>query len=350
MKKILYVDLESFDEHITINNNCIKKLQADYNLEISYAFKKDYCFKLGLSNESVIEVPLEFYPNKISGGLINRFYILNRLFYLKRIVDFKKYDIVFFSCYEEITFFMSNIPFKVFLLNHNNVNGINSKVKKFFLKLISKRNTMIVFEEYMRLEFLKHGIENVSIVKHGLPDPFTKNDGINSFFNRKKMNDNYNGIIFSPSSSSSDFNFVKYLINSKEFIDALERKKFLFILKDSNLKSSNKNILVINEFLSKIDYGTIFLESSFILLPYANDFNFRISNVLNECISNNKVCLLSDIQSFREYSEYFKHNYFYKNFDDFMLMFNELLDKSDLNEVNYFNLDKLENSINKLIK
>ena len=239
------------------------------------------------------------------------------------------------------------------MVNHNNISGLDNFVKRFFFKRISKKNTHIVFEDYIKKRLYQIGVKNVLVFPHGIPDPIVGHsidDNLSQLFLPKKIDyANYKYVLFSPS-SSTDQPFINKLIKNKRVLSFFEENKILLILKGNLDTSLSENIIVINKYLSKDQYQNIFIKSNFILLCYPTSFKYRVSAVFFECIANNKICLLSDIEAFNCYESHMNFNPFFKNIDDFLIKLNDLMKTEDNMITNpYKNRGKLIPNFNELM-
>jgi len=344
MKRILYIDPLSSDGHINFNKIYLTEL-LKREINVNLVFRKDYITKLSIPEDHLIlNIPNYFYKGK--GKLINRINYLRILLYIKKEIDFSNYDIVVFSSYEEISLFFASIKHKLFLINHNNIKGLENIFKRTFFKLISRKNTHIVFEKYIKDYLKKLKIDKVHVLSHGLPESFKIvgndiNKLIGSVLKIDEIN-NFNKIIFSPSGSSIDKEFIAGLIDNSQFLKFLNTHKILLILK-GNFTSNNQNIKVINHYLSKPEYEALILKSDAIIISYPNSHKYRVSAVLFECFANNKICFLSDIVSLRNYEMHFNYIPYFKDIDELVYRLEHWINLSE-----EIKLAPFKNSIKKL--
>lgn len=322
IRKILYIDMFSSTGHVNFNKIYINGL-IDKGFNVRLILKDNYIKELSLSSTLVeLSIPNHYFVD-YNNRIINRLQLLKILWYIKTKLDFSNYDLIIFSGYEEISLFLSNIKQKLVLINHNNISGLNSRIKRYFFKLISKNNIHIVFEQYIKKYLNNIGIKNVIAIPHGLPIPFPFNsfeeeiavDTVLSTTDFKQ----YKKIIFSPSGSSIDYLFISKLICNKQFILFLKANEILLIIKGNFEPIETNNIVIIDYYLTEIQYRSLFMMSNAILISYPKTHKYRVSAVLFESISNNKICFLSEIEAFRNYEDHFNYNPFYKNIDELIL-------------------------------
>lgn len=348
-KKILYIDPLLQNGHVNFNNIYIESFRkSGYRLE--FVFVSGYEDKLNIDSSEVLYSIPKFFFKKDLGKLGNRIAYFFALLIIKLFVDFKKYDLIIFSSFEEVSFFLSNIK-NCYLINHINVStSVESKVKYFFLNKVLINNSLIVLDEETKNYLNSKGNYKIYVQPHGLPNA-------KSLTNRKKDDEfdyifdelgKYKKILFSPSESSSDKNFINELIQSDKFMEYLEQEDILFVYKDKSpvVKS---NILVINGFLDQNAYDYLFLKSNIILIAYPPNFKYRVSGVLLECIANDKPCVVSRIDTLESYNGFFKYNPFYSNIDELIHAILDL-DKFDQNDDGYYkNLSMLEPNFDNFI-
>ena len=158
-----------------------------------------------------------------------------------------------------------------------------------------------------------------------------------------------NAIIFIPTGQKYGDSFIKKIIESTIFTEFLEREKILLVIKDKNIEIYNENILVLKSYISNEEYQSLFLVSTLILLSYPKSFKYRISAVLFESFSSKKACLLSEIEGFTSYSNYFNYNPFYSDIESLIFRIeNYFVYMKKPSNKPYKNLEKLNQNFSKL--
>lgn len=292
-KTVLFVDYLSPKGHISFNKNIIRNLSS-YNVNITCVFYEDIPIKnTNLENVSFIRLNRPSFKSK--NNILTRIYLFYSLCKIKRKVNFASYDYVIFSSFEETSLFFSYFNSNLFLFAHNNSRSLHNKIKWFFLKRITIKHTLIVFDELIKAEYFKNKISNVVTISHGLPQQFEKSKVLKTDVLVNLNLQLYDYIIFSPSCHSSDYKLLKQISNDRKFCDFLNRKNLLFLIKDNTgLIKESKNIKIVDYYLEQHEYEALFNLSKVILLPYSDNFKFRVSNVLYECIANDKLFLTSN--------------------------------------------------------
>ena len=328
MKKILYIDAHSQKGHINFNRIYLSALQKT-SCDIHIVFKKGYldlCEEFSNAKSELV-LPDWLYP-KSSGKLSSRFFLLLQLLYIKRNIDFSQYDYVFLSSYEEISLFFAGIKTKMYLINHDNARGFDSKIKTFFLKHISKYHTHIVFMDYIKQRFIENGIEDVMVIPHGLLRPYVVPDtdqfAILKQLDSRLVSKEYNYILFSPSILSDEQQLISILSN-QTFNDYLKAKHILFVVRNKISNLAANNILFISDYLTNYQYQSLFMASTAIVICYPESFKYRVSGVLFECFANNKLCFVSELPALKAFKPYFMYNPYFINTQDLIIRMDEIL-------------------------
>lgn len=326
MNKILYIDVICADGHINFNKIYINSLIKS-NDDVKLILKKGYANKMGFNSKFILfELPEFLFYDFKKIPFLNRLMMTISLIYINFKILFKNYSNIYIGSYEEISFFCSFFGKKTTLINHNNISGLSNSLKRFFFIKLSKKHTMLVFNNQIRDYLYELSVKNVIVKPHGLPEVFSKNI-INPI---RKHNER---IIFLPSHNSIDVNFIDDAFSNEMFLSLLKEYNFKIVKKGGTVYKDS-NIVTIDKVLGYEEYKSIFLESDIILLPYPSTFKYRVSGVLHECFVNNKLCLLSNIDAFRVYEGNFNYNPFFSDVDDLCQRLLELM-TSFLSEESY---------------
>mgnify|MGYP001418771426 CR=1 FL=1 len=234
--------------------------------------------------------------------------------YINKFINRSNYDLIILSSYDTIALSLSSIKRKLFLINHNNLQCLNNRIKLFFFKRISMTHAHIVFENYIKNYLTSIGVKNVFKISHGLPKKIKPSFKID--YLKKLKRNNFKNSIFVPSSSSSDIDFIQKIILDVDFNNFLKSNDILLIIKGNYKLNNCTNILVLNKYLKDDEYNYFFITSDIILIPYKNSFKNRVSAVLHECVSNNKPFICSDIEAFRVYESLIKYKPYFNSIND----------------------------------
>jgi len=249
--------------------------------------------------------------------------------WVEEIIKKDNYDIVFFSSIEIISFCLSTInpKTKYVFVDHAITTIDKNKIKRFFWKHINKNIDAIVMENYIK-NFLENKIKiknKIWLLKH--PLPFIEH------FKSKKLDKINEKFIYAPS-GSNDEEFINYLINNENYIE-----NFKIIIKSKTVNYNSPNLFVFNNRISESEYYNYMLNCSFVLLPYGDDYNYRVSSIFFEAIQLNKVVLLNSNNSLKYYSERYPHTVLkYNSYSDFIKTIKNLKDVG----VNYEEIEQIK--------
>jgi hypothetical protein len=353
MQRILYIDLICQFGHVNINKNIINRF-IELGLSVDIVFRKGYAERLNIPLDLVKwEVPESWFYDA-DDSVRERYFQYKALREIKHKFPLRDYDYIFMSSFEEISLFFSGFKGNLLLLNHGNVAGLDNRIKRFFLKRISRYSTIIVFFENIKKRFIESGITKVMVEPHGFPHPYNKSDVeiqwlLNSMDPRLTSSE-FKFKIFAPTGSKYNDNFISTLLQKQEFLNFLSSQNLLFILKDKPINVNHKNIIALPDYVADEEYQSIFLNADCILIHYPPSFIYRVSAVLHECFANQKPCLLSDIESFDVFNPHFTYPAFYKNTDELISRINNLIDNRNVLNSPYVNLDSLKISYESLLK
>ena len=319
-KKMLYIDPFSSEGHKNFNEIYLRNL-ACLEVELTCVFRDGYFEELHFENKKtrLYEIPKKYYKGD-RNSFFNRVEMIKILRHVKRELNFKDFDKIILAAYDSVALYFSFIREKIILVNHNNLFGLDNKIKLFLFKQISKRNIHLVFEVYMKEYLNSIGIAKVIKVNHGLPDKFKANGDLSPTSLSDLKIEQYSSLIFVPSSSSSDVFFLVKLINDSSFQNHLKENNVLLVVKGDFEVAQNKNIQIINKYLSKIEYRYLFIKSMIIIIKYPASFKYRTSAVFLECVANNKIALISEIDAFKQLESKMNYNPYFTTID-------ELIDK-----------------------
>ena len=117
------------------------------------------------------------------------------------------------------------------------------------------------------------------------------------------------------------------MIESPLFNNFIKKNQIQIVLKGTiNNVNLNSNYLLIDKRIEKEEYENIFFKSDFLLISYPESFNLRISALLFECFSNNKICFISNIEAFKVFEVNFNYNPYYISIESLIKNISDLLD------------------------
>jgi hypothetical protein len=310
--KLLYLDVFCPSGHLAFNRAYIAKLLAE-GFELSYALRAGYHQELGSPPGTLkVEVPAEYYDRP--GSLASRLNHWLALRYIRRRIDQKDYDAIFLSSFEEISLWAAGFSLPCILVNHANVAGLDKGLRRWFARRLSRNNTMIVFAEFIRQRVFHHGIKRAQVVPQGLVEPHRPGDQdpqLLSAIDPRLIAPDFRHVVFVPSGAKYADGFIARVTTDPSFQEFLCARSILLVVRGVELPNACTNVVSISKYLSNDEYKALFLASKCLVLHYPESFNYRVSATLIECFSNDKPCVVSDIEGFRAFAHNFQYEPFY---------------------------------------
>lgn len=283
-KKVLFIDYTYQKGHVNFNRIHIDAIKAaGYDVDI--ILHSDIASCLDYPMDSYVLMLPRFLNQRKNSPILNRVIYTIALLWIKiKVFNFSRYAHVVVSCCDEPTLWLMPLCRNMYIMCHNTAS-VNSRFKRFFLKRLSRHNTFLVFDEYMKQPLVENGIKNVKIVAHGCVPPFPPVSDAKLPVEAK----GFRKLIFHPS-SKADLSFVKELVNNAILCGYLKENKILLLIhgKKDEKWIVPDNIRFITGFLPIDVYHAIFLKSDAILLVYPSSFQYQVSGVSFECIANRK--------------------------------------------------------------
>lgn len=297
--RILFVDPLSPKGHINYNLNLLKPLASKYSIDT--IFVKDYIKDVeGIDFNKVLEFSNNYISNNskniiLKSKVISKIWFrIKQIYLLRKIVKIIKkssYDYVVFSSFDLPSYVIGSFGMKSksLVIIHNNISLLlKKKSEKFLWNKLNKNTELIVLEPFIK-EYLERRMElknPIWILRHPLPEKIKQID-----------NESVNlPLIFAPG-GSNDQDFIDFLIENNS-----EIKQYKICIKSSLIAYSSKNLEVYNTRISSEEYESLLSSSSYILLPYNSNFNYRVSGVLFEAFANRKKVILKSNNTLSNYS------------------------------------------------
>lgn len=328
MKRILYIDAFCPAGHLALNRVYISKL-VEEGFTVSLALKVGYNEQLGMTSGAPlkVEVPPAYYDK--SGSLRSRFYLWMILRFIRDRIDEDQYDVIFFSSYEEISLWAAHFRKPCVLVNHANVAALDRGVRRWFAhRLVRRGCTWLVFADFIRQRVLHHGITRVHVVPQGLVERHRPAPGAQELLgsiDKRLVAPWVRHLVFIPSGAKYDDKFIPNALSKPAFQRYLEASGIALAVKSEHFVSESRNVVLIRKYLSAQQYKALFVSSTCLVLHYPVSFNYRVSATLIECFSNEKACLVSDIDSFRAFARNFRYDPFYDNTESLCAALDRLL-------------------------
>ena len=285
MKKVIYIDTASFNGHKQFNSNNLRILGEMCALDVF--FKKDYLDYHSLRIQNVFESSFSCFPNNIKyksriGHFLKTFF--GQLKILKEslaIVKKNKYDLVIFSWVDIIPFWLKtkHLKGRVCFYEHGLYYTQKHKYIRFFWRHLRKNICPIILEDYFS-QYIKTILKcknNQYLVRH----PLGKIE--QTHFTSEEL---CSVVIFAPSQSNEQ-HFIQELLNSRNHIP-----NGFFVVAKGQLNFESDKLLIYKDVLPRKQYDLYISKSTYILIPYPSDYNYRTSGVIFEGVASGKKILL----------------------------------------------------------
>ncbi|MFC1692650.1 hypothetical protein ACFL1R_04010 [Candidatus Latescibacterota bacterium] len=290
--KILVVEPFGEKGHINSNTFFLKALGeiGDVTLATFEGYQKNFVVEKRLC------VPDKFRPldcTKI-GAYMGQLKLLR---HIRKHLNIRDFDVVFFLCYENISIALSwprSIP--AFLFDHNNVDSIfTSPVKRFIYKHIPKNAIHLAYMDYIVDYIKEHFKRQAWLITH----PYYRKT-----FDNTPAADNLSiperakgrKVIFSPSGS-----------NNPEIVEKLKsfvlRSKRFYLVAKSKLKEKGDDF----EFRPFFDdYEEHMLGCDYVF--FGGRYDYRVSGIVFEALSFRKPAVVLDCVFAQELKKIYPHS------------------------------------------
>lgn len=299
MKRILIVDPLSYSGHVNYNHGVIRSIATNYD----YSVIVNKATSLGLQKKGIPQDKFPYiYPDSWNIDNLSKrmgkiwYHLAFRLFFIRVILyarkNVKKYDSVIFTCIDVYSFALVSWLFgrNCYVVDHGIGNLPVSSIYRIGWKLINKKIQIIVLEQIIK-EMVEKVLPNrtIHVVRHPLPSmsPLVVTHEIK----------NNEMLLFAPS-GSNDEDFLHGLCNVK-----FERLRV--VARSNTFEFKNDRVTIYKEYLSNEDYNNNLSNADFILLPYSDTYNYRVSAVLFEAMVLGKPVALLSNNTLREYGAIF---------------------------------------------
>lgn len=320
--RVLFIDLLCPSGHKDINRYLIKTMNSIKNIDEIDLVGKDNYF-----NENDFILPDNFFVsnNKFDFRVKN----ILKIKWIFNNIELKKYDIIFISSYETISFSIAwrkKTNARILIFNHNNIDALkNSKIKKVFFKLINNQVEHIVYEDFIKKYIKSLNTKNKVWVNHH-PIDFKKNENIDT-----NIDESDNKVLIYAPSSSNDDNFISKLINYQERLNILN-DNVKFIIKSNDIDFEDNQLKVISKRVNYDKYISNFKKADFISLLFNEDFEYRVSGVFFDSLVFKKKILFKRNKFANYYiNKYPKLGYEFKGVKDFISIINNLSIEKETN-------------------
>lgn len=300
----------------TVQLNSILNLGCEIRLVVCGNFLNN-----SKANEKIriTRIPETLEQHEVS-ALTVRLRDIRRLLWIKNNINIKSYDKVIFSSYDILSLFFFRSRYPIYLINHNNVDQFDSRIKLFLTKHLPSNFKHIALNEYMmdKLKIVLPG-KIVEYVPHGYLEPTTRDKRPSCLKEGEKF-------IFCPVNRNYDLSLMDAVLKS-EILDTYlkEMNIKLFIKKQLANDSMLSNIQVIG-MLDDEEYNYMLSKAVAVLLPYGKDFRYRCSGILFECIARQTPIIATPREALKIYKDKIDIHFF-SNVNDFIGAMNYALER-----------------------
>lgn len=316
MSRILYIDPNSTSGHSALNRVLIEKFR-DLGFTVDLAMRAGYLEELappaGLKR---LPLPERYFPHH-PGKFSSRFFETRLLLYIRRNLIHREYDYIVFSAFDEIPLFFSGIRGPLILVVHGNVGAMDHPVKRAFMQWVAKRGSLLVFHDFIKQRCEHFGIRNVLVEAQGLTRPYppanAATEAVLRTIDPRLVSGAFRHCVFAPSGSKYRDSFLAETIRDPAFRQFLAHRQIVLVIKHADLPDDFPNVVDLHKELTADQYEGLFTFSRGIILSYPKSFTYRVSAILHECFSNQKPCLLSDIEGFRIFQRHFRYDPFFND-------------------------------------
>ena len=311
-KKVVVVDVISKWGHNALNSEILTTLQQ-YGCTVDFIGNETHRTIVdgrGLNNFTLFKPIRE---EAFDGPIFGRLRLIEKLQKVAKIIRKEKYDIVLFSAFDELAMlFWPNVGGKLLLIAHGNISGGRSSFKRFALKRIVTNAHLLVFHDFIRTRAKELGVPSVSVMGQGLTAPYSKIQlaSLEQYLPvqlKSLAQGQRKTIVFVPSVTKYSDDILLHTLLSPQMDELCSRKGIHFIIKGGKARPLS-HVTMLPQFISKAEYQAVFQLADTVVLGYPSSFDYRLSAVFIECISNNKPCVVSEIDCFRALSKHFRYN------------------------------------------
>lgn len=265
----------------------------------------------------ITRIPAKYNKSNKS-PLKERIIDIKRLMWIKRNIAINQYDYIVFSSYDILSLFVFRLKQKVFIINHNNVDQFNSKIKLYFTKLLPSNYEHIALNVYMERKLNEYlPDKKVRYIPHGYWEASSK-------MRKPEMLKEGERFIFCPVNRNHDVMLMNNIIHSSLFNSSLEQKNINLYVKSQLLNVSKGNIKTIG-MLDDDEYNYMLTKAVAVLLPYGEEFKYRCSGILFESVARNTPIIATPREALKIFENIININFF--NNDESLIITLENLQK-----------------------
>ena len=294
---ILFIDYLSYWGHKNFNKIHIESLlDLGFHLHLvgRVGFFKEF---EGYPNVKITGIPDYFYNKYPWPALTSRLLMAALLIWLRINIKSTNKGGVVISAYDILSFWLFRAKGTVFIINHNNIEQLQSKIKLQLTKMLPPNYIHIALNKNMEVR-LKELLPDyqTEFVPHGTITPrysFKRP----TFLHEKEV------YLFCPVNQNIDSQLFRDLISSTEVESYLKEHNISFYIKKQLGDSHESSVFKwIDSKLIDEEYNYMIKKSLAIVLPYnTKDFQYRCSGILFECFAYNSKIITTNLPSMSNY-------------------------------------------------
>ena len=250
-----------------------------------------------------IEQKMLFSEHKIFKRIFHSINLIN----MKRITTEEDYDAILIMTYENISFSFINFLFKkkpVFLVHHNTIDLLNSRLNKYFFQKYMNKVNHIVFAEFIKeglIEKTNVDRKRVTILEH----PLSNNILVDK---NRIVNNRNNNRVFVGLGLGSDEGLIKKLIELDKKESLFKKSGIKVILRSEKQEYESEGLKVFTGILPEDEYYELYNMASAYLLLYPSSYQNRFSGSILNALQSGKCVIGTDIPLVRNFSELYPNN------------------------------------------
>lgn len=247
-------------------------------------------------NISKLEMPECFFKEYPMPTVSFRLQGIAAFLWLKTKIIWSDYDAVIILTYDILSLFVFHINQRTFLINHNNVPQLWSKVKLAFTKNLPKNYIHIALNQEME-QRLKELLPERKVyhIPHGICPP--AKDILRPNFIKEGAR-----FIFCPVNRNYEVTFVKRIFEDKELSTFLGQRGYkLYVKENIGIDGALENIESIPSNLGYAEYNYMIQNAMAVLLPYGSQFKYRCSGIFFECVARQTPVICTNLDAMKIY-------------------------------------------------
>lgn len=292
--KILIVDYLSYPGHKRFNKIHIDALEG-LGHDLFFVGKKDQ-FPDSCEPRLLCIPPDIFFKSLPLQSLSSRIQNILCLKWVYSHVHEEDFDLILFPTYDIVSLFFSPFKNKCLVINHNNVSQLNSRIKAWMTRHLPLSVSHITLDSLSQKR-LQEVIPNAKVymIPHGFDKP---SNNIS-----KPVWLDCDTYFFCPVNRNFNQEDVNKLFQNSLLHEVLKKARSCIYIKDFSGIENNSVLKIIPSNVPQKEYDYMIQKAKAVILPYNSSFRYRVSGIFFECVAANTTVIVSDIESFKQYSD-----------------------------------------------